>query len=376
MGAGRVRLARLVTRVAPALVAVAALSVAGNVVNPGVAHSDPDQVSVAQRKLAKIHAESSAIDSKYSDLQSKLDTANANLKRSDAALAAGTKKVASLRAGLGQIALVNFQTVGVGTTTQLVTSADDSSFLAKLAVVQNVTERSNGKLQELQASEADLAATRAQAKQTRDQIAALTSDQKALVKEYDAKEKAAQQLVSRLTAQEKARLARLERQQNRAQLAALERSQARTTGATSRSTARRAVTTASDDSSSSGSAGASSNASGRAAVAVSFALAQVGKPYVFGATGLGAYDCSGLMLRAWGAAGVSLPRTSQAQYGAGSHVSISSLQPGDLVFYYSGISHVGMYIGGGKIVHAANPRTGVQIASVSSMPIVGATHVG
>lgn len=82
------------------------------------------------------------------------------------------------------------------------------------------------------------------------------------------------------------------------------------------------------------------------------------------------------MLRAWGNAGVSLPRTSQAQFGAGSSVATSGLQPGDLVFYYSGISHVGMYIGKGMIVHASNPRTGVKVSPVDSMPVAGARRVG
>ena len=73
--------------------------------------------------------------------------------------------------------------------------------------------------------------------------------------------------------------------------------------------------------------------------------------------------------------GVSLPRTSQAQYRVGTPVSLSNLQPGDLVFYYSGISHVGIYIGNGRIVHAANPRSGVTTASVTSMPFMGGRRV-
>ena len=91
-------------------------------------------------------------------------------------------------------------------------------------------------------------------------------------------------------------------------------------------------------------------------------MAQVGDAYVYGATGDNAFDCSGLTMRAWGAAGVGLPHSSSAQYGSGPHVSASDLQPGDLVFYYSPISHVGMYIGNGLIVHAANPGTGVAVS--------------
>ena len=91
-----------------------------------------------------------------------------------------------------------------------------------------------------------------------------------------------------------------------------------------------------------------------------YAMAQVGDAYVYGAAGPSAFDCSGLTMMAWAQAGVALPHSSSAQYGSGPHIAASDLQPGDLVFYYSPISHVGMYIGNGMIVHAANPGAGVR----------------
>jgi peptidoglycan DL-endopeptidase CwlO len=115
-------------------------------------------------------------------------------------------------------------------------------------------------------------------------------------------------------------------------------------------------------------------ASGRAAAAVDFAYAQLGDRYVYGGTGPDAWDCSGLTMMAWQAAGVSLPHSSRGQYSAGTHVSRSQLQPGDLVFFYSPISHVGIYIGGGKIIHAPNPSRRVEIAPISYMPYAGATR--
>ena len=116
--------------------------------------------------------------------------------------------------------------------------------------------------------------------------------------------------------------------------------------------------------------------SGSAAQAVDFAMAQVGDAYVYGAAGSDAWDCSGLTMAAWGSAGVSLPHSSSSQYYSGTHVSTSALQPGDLVFYYSPISHVAMYIGNGQVVQAANPSAGVNVAPVNSMPITGATRPG
>ena len=117
-------------------------------------------------------------------------------------------------------------------------------------------------------------------------------------------------------------------------------------------------------------------ASGRAGAAVQYALAQVGDAYVYGAAGPSAFDCSGLTMMAWAQAGVGLPHSSSAQFGAGPHISSSALQPGDLVFYYSPISHVGMYIGNGLIVHAANPGAGVLVAGLYSMPYSGAVRPG
>jgi cell wall-associated NlpC family hydrolase len=117
-------------------------------------------------------------------------------------------------------------------------------------------------------------------------------------------------------------------------------------------------------------------ASGRAAAAISYAMAQVGKAYVYGAAGPSAFDCSGLTMMAWAQAGVALPHSSSAQYSSGPHVAESDLQPGDLVFYYSPISHVGMYIGNGMIVNAENPGSGIRVTSLHAMPYVGAVRPG
>ena len=122
--------------------------------------------------------------------------------------------------------------------------------------------------------------------------------------------------------------------------------------------------------------GTAAPASGSAGAAVSYAMAQLGDAYVYGAAGPDAFDCSGLTMMAWSQAGVSLPHSSSAQMGYGTPVSTSALQPGDLVFYYSPVSHVAIYIGNGMIVHAANPSTGVVEAPVGSMPISGAVRPG
>ena len=108
-------------------------------------------------------------------------------------------------------------------------------------------------------------------------------------------------------------------------------------------------------------------ASGAAQKAVDTALAQVGDPYVWGASGPDAFDCSGLTQYAYSAAGVSLPHSSSSQSRMGTPVSRDQLQPGDLVFFYSPVSHVGIYIGNGQMVHASTSGQPVKVASLDSM---------
>ncbi|MDQ3877163.1 MAG: NlpC/P60 family protein [Actinomycetota bacterium] len=109
-----------------------------------------------------------------------------------------------------------------------------------------------------------------------------------------------------------------------------------------------------------------------AQVAVQAALSQVGKPYQWGAAGPNSYDCSGLTMWAWAHAGVSLPHSSAAQYSATARVPTSALQPGDLVFYYSPIHHVAMYIGNGQMVEAPYTGSNVRVVPFRTSDLVGA----
>ena len=107
--------------------------------------------------------------------------------------------------------------------------------------------------------------------------------------------------------------------------------------------------------------------------AVAFAYAQLGKPYQWGATGPGSFDCSGLAQAAWAAAGVSIPRTTYAQWAALPHISTSALEPGDLL-YFDGIGHVAIYVGGGYLIDA--PQTGMDVQKVPLSGWYASTLVG
>ena len=133
----------------------------------------------------------------------------------------------------------------------------------------------------------------------------------------------------------------------------------------------------SNASSSNGGGGNPPPVSGRAQVAVSAAASQLGVPYKFAQSSPGvAFDCSGLTAYAWGQAGVAIPHQSAAQYASTPHVPKDQAQPGDLIFYYSPISHVGIYVGGGSMIHAPNTGSVVSYSAVHWDKVVGVSRPG
>ncbi len=119
----------------------------------------------------------------------------------------------------------------------------------------------------------------------------------------------------------------------------------------------------------------SGSASAVRASALRAALSKLGAPYVWGASGPSAFDCSGLVQWAFRQEGVALPRVAAAQAGVGTPVSRADLQPGDLVFFYAPISHVGIYVGNGQIVHASTAGSPVKITSIAWMPFAAARRI-
>ncbi|MFI0190814.1 C40 family peptidase [Streptomyces sp. NPDC017082] len=114
----------------------------------------------------------------------------------------------------------------------------------------------------------------------------------------------------------------------------------------------------------------------RARRAVGYAMAQLGKPYQWGAQGPDAYDCSGLTSQAWSHAGTPIPRTSQEQWRRLPKVPLNRLRPGDLVVYFPEATHVALYVGDGKVVQAPRPGEKVTVAPLASYPVLGAVRPG
>ena len=301
--------------------------------SPSSAEPDIDQV---QKKVDRLYHEAEQASERYNDIQLELKGLRSDLAALQADEQRQERRFSEIQRQVEDTIVRQYQGEGLSTVGQVVVSDDPSGFLGELSTMSAVTDVQTGLY-------ADYAT----------ELKALDIRHDATVKRADEiaeAEKAAAEAKStaddRLT-DAQTLLDKLKEEQRNAIL-------------------------------SGGSSVAPSDVpvSGRASAAVHYALAQVGKAYVYGAAGPNAFDCSGLTMMAWAQAGVGLPHSSSAQYGSGPHVAASNLQPGDLVFYYSPISHVGMYIGNGMIVHAANPGAGVRVAGLYSMPYVGAVRPG
>ncbi|MCZ1007945.1 C40 family peptidase [Streptomyces lydicus] len=290
------------------------------------------------------------------------------------AAAKRAEKMNDARRRLGTFASAQYRTGGMNPTAQLMLAKDPQQFFDRSHLMERLTGRQKEAVSEYQEQQA--AAARQRAEATRD-LERLQTSQASLKESKQAVQQKlaeARQLLSELTAQEKARLAELERQKEEAakrkaqeEARKQQERQQHDGGGTSGGQAGGGADNG-------GSTGGSSSA--QAEKALAFARSQVGKPYVWGATGPSSYDCSGLTQAAWKAAGVKLPRTTWDQVKTGQRIATKDLKPGDLVFFFDDISHVGMYIGGGKMIHAPHPGASVREESIYYMPIYGSVRPG
>ncbi|MDU7361780.1 MAG: NlpC/P60 family protein [Propionibacteriaceae bacterium] len=339
------------------------------VVSPAL--GNPDAVREAKAKLDSLNEQVSAVEQEGIDAQSKAEAAKVKLQRTQKDLDAQRERVAKLADEVGSNAVFQLQHRGFDVSSQLLSSATDDTFLSSLATIQSENDRANQAVQRLQNDQAKLDVLRSEAAAAKQELDHNLKTHKEKLAEYKKKQSEAESVYDRLNKEEQERLEQLRREQEAAAAASVARADA--ARSTSRATTRDAA--APQDDGSEAPAVPAPNGD-RAQTVISTALAQVGKRYVHGATGPNSFDCSGLTTYAFRQVGVSLPRTSRGQYsGAGRRVSTSEIQPGDLVFYYGGPSHVGIYIGGGKIVHAANPRSGINVTGLHSMPLKGVRRV-
>jgi len=332
--------------------------------------ADPD-IGEVQAKVQRLYHEAERASERYNEVRIELEKNRNRLESLRADLERQERKVELVRDQVVASVVTQYQGQTLSTTSQVFLSENPEEFLSQLATISAYTEQQSQMMTHF-AAQAEKLEVREDAEQREVAQIAKVEDRLAQEKdEIEEKAGAAQELLDRLKAEERARLARLEAQREReaaraAREAARERAERAATAEQPTRSAERPDPATDSTPVSSGSAGA----------AVDYALAQVGDAYVYGAAGPAAFDCSGLTMMAWAQAGVSLPHSSSAQMSSGPSVSSSALQPGDLVFYYSPVSHVGMYIGNGQIVHASNPSDPVNVAPVFSMPFSGAVRPG
>ncbi|MEV6382986.1 NlpC/P60 family protein [Streptomyces sp. NPDC051773] len=287
-----------------------------------------------------------------------------------------TEKLNEAREELGSFAAAQYRT-GAATPDQasLLLADNPQDYFDQNQLMDRLTDRQQQAVDAYVTEQADAAEQRRTAS---DSLEKLTESQNALKTskaKVQAKLAEARELLSTLTAQEKARLAAIEqREQEEAdrkaeELARQQAAQASQETQNAQETSETSGGTATGTETSPGTTGTTAPAedstyASKATKALAFARAQIGKPYVWGATGPGSYDCSGLTQAAWKAAGVDLPRTTYDQVEAGTTVPLADAKPGDLVFFYDNIGHVGLYIGNGMMIHAPKPGTYVREESI------------
>ena len=258
------------------------------------------------------------------------------------------QSVDALHKAIGSIAAQQYKSGPLSNSLELLFSSDPSLYLSTAGSLESVTRKKTADLRKFSVATQRLNAT---SLTVNDKLSLVKAAQARFTKQLaiaNAKLKEAEALLAKLTAAERERLAKLNDDQEDA-----------------------------DQKNSLASAGKYGNVSGRGGIAIKYALQQIGDKYVFGADGLVYWDCSGLTMRAFQAAGVSLPHSSRAQYNYGKSVARKDLQPGDLVFFGKPISHVGIYLGGNRMLHAPRSGSRVKIAefSLGRKPYIGARRL-
>ncbi|MET7489766.1 NlpC/P60 family protein [Streptomyces sp. NPDC005538] len=340
-----------------ALTSVALLSQTANAA-PAADDGKPS-VEEVEKKVDDLYRQAESATDKYNAAKEKTTKQR---KRVDTLLddvAQRTQKLNSAREQLGSFAAAQYRTGASAPDTATFLLADSpQDYFDQTQLMSRLTSRQKDAVDAYVTEQSATMKKRQEASESLQTLGDTQSDLKTAKATVQKKLSTARELLSQLTAQEKARLAAIEKkkqQEAAAEAAALAKRQAEAAKNTS---------SGSSTSTSSSSSSTDGSYATKAAKALAFARAQVGKPYVWGATGPGSYDCSGLTQAAWKAAGVTLPRVTTDQVNAGTTVSLADAQPGDLVFFYDDISHVGIYIGNGMMIHAPKPGAYVREESI------------
>ncbi|MCB5910677.1 C40 family peptidase [Streptomyces pinistramenti] len=323
--------ARAVALSAVLATAAATLSAAPATADPAAEHR------AAAARVDALYAQAERATEKYNDAEERTGKLRARAATLQDRTARAQERVNRLRGKVGALAAADYRAGGIDPTLRLLLSERPGAYLEKAATLDRLHRSRAGELRTLLAARRVLDQHRSEAAHT---LAELAAGREAVARhkqEVQRKLAAARRMLQALPADARTAYQRPSRDDGRVGAAP-------------------------------GTGGAVAP-SGRAAAAVRAAVGALGAPYVWGSTGPSSFDCSGLTQWAYGRAGVSIPRTSQAQRGAGRRVPLSQARPGDLIIYRSDASHVALYVGGGQVVHAPHPGAQVRYEAVGMMPV-------
>ncbi|MBT3154624.1 C40 family peptidase [Streptomyces sp. CHD11] len=360
----------------PALATAALTSVALLSQTAGAVPTDDDKPSLeeVEKKVGDLYRQAESATEKYNAAKEKTTKQRKHVDTLLDDVAKRTQKLNDAREELGSYAAAQYRTgAGMPDTATFLLADTPQDVFDQSQLMDRMTGRQKVAVDDYVTQQSETMEKRQEATESLETLTESQGDLKTAKATVQKKLTEARELLSKLTAEEKARLAAIEKkkQQEAARKAAeLAQQQAEQERAREEAAAQQE-----GGSGTSGGAGSSGSATTtppssdssyatKAEKALAFARAQIGKPYVWGATGPGSYDCSGLTQAAWKAAGVAVPRTTYDQVDAGTTVPVSQAQPGDLVFFYEDITHVGIYIGNGMMIHAPKPGTYVREESV------------
>ncbi|WP_330298144.1 C40 family peptidase [Streptomyces sp. NBC_00503] len=326
-----------------AVVTTAALSSLGLLL-PHQASAAPaprPSVEEVRARVDELHRQAGTATQAYDAAAERTERQRALLSALMDQVAATTQKLNETRRLLGSYAADRYRGAGpLGGTATLFLAEDPQAFFTRAHLLNRLDGREDAQLARYTQARAETASKRREAAKVALDLEAAQEELRARKQEVQGRLSEANTLLAKLTAAQRAQVAGVRAPAG------------------------------------SGDLPADSPASVAGAKAVAFARAQLGKPYVWGATGPNSYDCSGLTQAAWRAAGVTLPRTTWDQAEAAPRIATKDLRPGDLVFFYGDISHVGIYIGGGRMIHAPRPGAYVREDSVFYQPVHSSVRPG
>jgi peptidoglycan DL-endopeptidase CwlO len=353
----------------PALATAALTSVAllSQSANAAPSADDKPSLEEVEKKVDDLYRQAESATEKYNAAKEKTAKQRKRVTTLLDDVAKRTQKLNDAREELGRSAAAQYRTGAAAPDTATFLLANDpQDYFDQTQLMDRLTGRQKEMVDDYITEQSQTMKKRQEATRSLETLTDSQNDLQIAKATVQKKLSDARSLLSKLTAEEKARLAAIEkRKQEEAARKAAELARQQQEAEQQRQQEAAQQESSEPSTSTSDSSGSSdSSYATKAEKALAFARAQIGKPYVWGATGPDSYDCSGLTQAAWKAAGVDIPRVTYDQVNIGTTVPLSQAQPGDLVFFYDDISHVGLYIGNGMMIHAPKPGAYVREESI------------